>query len=87
MTFKNGKFSSKICLEYGFAPTPYWVRHDADGLHFLANLRSSENGTIRFEGGFRWQRHAGDFAVDERAMVLDIEQKLLSVGRFVEQTE
>lgn len=50
LSFEDGKFSSKVCIEYGFAPALYWVRWDTDGLHFIAELESPENGTIRFEG-------------------------------------
>ena len=52
LTFKDGAFSSAVCLKYGYPPAPYWVRRDADGLHFLATLVNPDNGTIRFEGIF-----------------------------------
>lgn len=51
-TFKDGKFSSASCLEWGFTPAPYWVRRDAKGLHFLAELVSPDHGTLRYEGVF-----------------------------------
>lgn len=51
-TFKNGKFHSASCLEWGFTPAPYWTRRDADGLHFLAELESPEHGTMRYQGVF-----------------------------------
>ena len=51
-TFKNGKFATGSCLEWGFVPAPYWVRRDAKGVHFLAELESPEHGTMRYEGVF-----------------------------------
>ena len=50
--FKAGKFSTESCLEWGFAPAPYWVRRDSQGIHFLAELKSPEHGTMRYEGIF-----------------------------------
>lgn len=51
-TFENGKFSTASCLEWGFRPAPYWLRRDPDGLHFFAELKSPEHGTMRYEGVF-----------------------------------
>lgn len=51
-TFKDGKFATGSCLEWGFTPAPYWVRRDANGVHFLAELESPEHGTMRYEGVF-----------------------------------
>jgi hypothetical protein len=51
-TFKEGKFATGSCLEWGFVPAPYWIRRDANGLHFLAELESPEHGTMRYEGVF-----------------------------------
>lgn len=51
-TFKDGKFATGSCLEWGFSPAPYWVRRGTDGLHFLAELESPEHGTMRYEGVF-----------------------------------
>ena len=30
-TFKDGKFATGSCLEWGFTPAPYWVRRDDKG--------------------------------------------------------
>ena len=51
-TFEDGSFSTASCLEWGFLPASYWLRRDADGLHFLAELESPEHGTMRYEGVF-----------------------------------
>jgi len=56
LVFSDGRFSSAVCRQYGFPPAPYWVRRDADGLHFFAELSNPDNGTIRFEGVFDGQR-------------------------------
>jgi hypothetical protein len=55
-TFKDGKFATGSCLEWGFTPAPYWLRRGADGLHFLAELESPEHGTMRYEGVFDGQK-------------------------------
>jgi len=57
-TFKDGKFATDSCLEWGFTPAPYWVRRAADGLHFLAELESPEHGTMRYEGIYNGQELA-----------------------------
>ena len=51
-TFKDGKFATGSCLEWGFSPAPYWVRWSTSGLHFLAELESLEHGRMRYEGVF-----------------------------------
>ena len=51
-TFEDGLFSSKTCLQWGFAPTPYWTRRTPGGLHFLVELESPEHGTMYYEGVF-----------------------------------
>lgn len=51
-TFKDGKFATGSCLEWGFTPAPYWVRQGPKGLQFLAELKSPEHGTMRYEGVF-----------------------------------
>ena len=51
-TFRDGKFATGSCLEWGFSPAPYWTRSDSQGVHFLAELESPEHGTMRYEGVF-----------------------------------
>lgn len=48
--FAEGNFHSSSCLEWGFAPGPYWVRLVNGRLHFLAELKSEENGTMTYRG-------------------------------------
>jgi len=52
LTFDDGTFSTRRCGQYGFAPAPYWVRVDDQGLHFRATLDSPGHGTMHFEGLF-----------------------------------
>ena len=49
-TFKDGKFATASCLEWGFVPAPVWTRRDSKGVYFLAELESPEHGTMRYEG-------------------------------------
>lgn len=51
-TFKDGKFSTASCLQWGFTPAPFWTRRDANRVHFLAELESPDHGTMRYEGVF-----------------------------------
>ncbi len=51
--FQDGKFVSQSCLDWGFTPAPYWVRPEADGLHFLAELTSPDHGKMRFQGVYK----------------------------------
>lgn len=51
-TFKDGKFSTASCLQWGFTPGPYWTRSDPKGIRFLAELESPDHGTMRYEGLF-----------------------------------
>jgi hypothetical protein len=51
-TFKDGKFATASCLKWGFVPAPFWTRRDSNGLHFLAELKSPDHGTMRYEGVF-----------------------------------
>jgi hypothetical protein len=50
--FKQGTFVSASCAKWGFTPAAYWTRRDAKGIRFLAELKSPEHGTMRYEGVF-----------------------------------
>jgi hypothetical protein len=80
-TFKDGKLSSQTCLEYGFAAAPYWVRRDADGLHFRAELRSPANGTIQIEGVFDGRELRAHALWTKERWYWTIEQTLVFTGR------
>jgi hypothetical protein len=53
LMFSDGNFSSAICKKYNFADAPYWVRIAGDQVHFLAELASPTDGTMRWEGTIR----------------------------------
>ena len=53
LLFSDGSFSSAICKKFNFAAAPYWVRIEGDQVHFLAELESPTDGTMRWEGIIR----------------------------------
>jgi len=81
LTFSDGQLSSKICLQYGFAPAPYWVRRDADGLHFRAELHSPASGTIRFDGVFDGEQLRARALWTKKRWYWTVEQRLVFTGR------
>lgn len=85
LSFADGRFTSRLCRRYGFPPAPYWVRRDADGLHFLAELRNPENGTIRFEGVFDGEEMQATALWTKERWYWTLEQKLFFEGRPVGQ--
>lgn len=87
LSFEGGKFSSKACSRYGFTAAPYWVRRDADGLHFLAELRSPENGTMRFEGTYDGKKLQATALWTKKRWYWTIEQKFHFTGRPVPLAE
>lgn len=48
--FSGGKFHSKVCLEWGFKPGPYWVRLEKGRVHFMSRLTSADNGVMTYQG-------------------------------------
>jgi hypothetical protein len=86
LSFEGGKLASKKCLEYGFVPAPYWLRGDADGLHFRAELRSTEHGTIRFEGVFDGREMLATAVWTKKRWYWTIEQRLRFTGRPIGPT-
>ena len=80
LSFRDGKLSSKRCIEYGFAPAPYWLRSDADGLHFRAELESAEHGTIRFEGVFDGRKLLANAVWTKERWYWTVEQQLRFTG-------
>jgi len=48
--FADGKFHSKVCLDWGFKPGPYWVRAEKGQLYFMVRLTSPENGVMTYRG-------------------------------------
>ena len=73
LSFSNGKFSSKICRRFNFADAPYWIRVEGDRTHFLAELKSPTDGSMRWqgtirgdtlEGTMRWRRERWYWTID-----------------------
>ena len=59
LLFENGKFSSVVCRRYNFAEAPYWVRVEGDRIHFMAELTSPTDGTMRWTGTIRGNQLTG----------------------------
>jgi hypothetical protein len=51
--FDDGKVWSEACVPCGFAPAPYWVRHEGDAIHVRAELHSPTSGTFVYQGVVR----------------------------------
>lgn len=81
LSFEDGEFSSRLCRRYGFGPAPYWVRRDAAGLHFRADLQSARSGTIRFEGVFDGERMRATARWTKERWYWTVEQTLRFTGR------
>jgi hypothetical protein len=79
--FSDGTFKSKGCLEWGFSPAPYWVRRDANGIHFLSELTSPEHGTIRYEGVFDGKKLRGIAAWKKERWYWTLERDYLFEGK------
>lgn len=87
LTFKGGKFSSQLCLQFGFSPAPYWVRRDAQGLHFEAELQSPEQGTMKFEGVFDGEAMSATALWTKTRWYWTIEQKFQFTGRLLQHSD
>lgn len=85
LTFKDGMFSSRTCRRFGFAPAPYWVRRDSDGLHFRATLQSPESGTIRFDGVFDGKQMRATAQWTKERWYWTVEQTIRFTGRIAGQ--
>lgn len=53
VTFKDGKFYSENCKQFGFNEIPYWTRMDGETIHFLAESESPASGTMVYRGTIR----------------------------------
>lgn len=79
--FKDGTFVSENCLRWGFSPTPYWLRRDADGLHFMAHLESPEHGSMHYEGTFDGRVIKGTAMWKKERWYWTIEREYQFMGR------
>lgn len=81
LVFHEGILTSKICVQYGFEPAPYWVREDEQGLHFYAELDSEDNGTAWFEGVFDGEEIQATVTWEKERWYWTVEQTLVFTGR------
>jgi len=73
LQFDDGMFSSAVCRRYDFTRAPYWVRVEGGRVHFLTELTSPTNGTMRWkgtitgdtlEGTMRWTKKRWYWTID-----------------------
>lgn len=86
-SFDGEQFSSKTCAEWGFLPAPYWLRRDANGLHFRAELRSPEHGVMRFEGVFDGNELTATAVWSKSRWYWTIEQRFQFKGRQMKSAQ
>ena len=53
LVFKNGRFRSTACEQYGYADAPYKAVAVADGTRFEAETQSAQYGTLLWAGYVR----------------------------------
>lgn len=80
--FEDGKFVSKSCLDWGFSPARYWLRHEKDGLHFLAELTSPDHGEMRYEGVFDGRQIKGSVLWTKERWYWTIQREYMFTGRL-----
>jgi hypothetical protein len=56
LTFKEGKFYSTTCAQFGFSAMPYWTRVEGETVHFLVEAANPESGRMLFKGSIRGER-------------------------------
>lgn len=84
LIFRDGKFVSRDCLEWGYQPAPYYVRRDGDGVHFYARLPNPEHGTMWFRGVFDGERLRVDVHWKKERWYWTLEQRYRFTGRPVD---
>ena len=89
LSFKNGNFSSQICRRYNFEDAPYWIRVEGNKTHFLVELKSPTDGTMRWqgtihgnilEGTMRWRRERWYWTIDATHKIRGKLQKAMSIA-------
>ena len=53
LTFKNGRFHSSACDQYGYSDAPYKTAAAADGMRFEAETQSAKYGKLQWNGVIR----------------------------------
>jgi len=59
ITFRNGRFHSSACRQYGYGDAPYSVFEAKDGLAFEAQTESPQYGKLLWRGTVRGARLDG----------------------------
>ena len=53
LTFKNGRFHSSACDQYGYSDAPYKTAAAGDGMRFEAETQSAKYGKLQWNGVIR----------------------------------
>ena len=53
LTFKNGRFHSSACDQYGYSDAPYKTAAAGEGLRFEAETQSAKYGKLQWNGVIR----------------------------------
>jgi hypothetical protein len=53
LTFKNGRFHSSACDQYGYSDAPYKTAAAGDALRFEAETQSAKYGKLQWNGVIR----------------------------------
>lgn len=82
--FDDGKFISQNCVEWGYEPAPYYVRHAADGVHFYARLPNPEHGPMEFRGVFDGNTLRADVHWKKERWYWTLEQRYRFTGKPID---
>jgi hypothetical protein len=56
LTFKNGRFHSSACDQYGYADAPYKSASEGNSVRFEAETESAKYGKLRWSGFIRGEK-------------------------------
>lgn len=62
LVFKDGKFTSTMCFEYGFTDGPYTAWVEGDLIHFQAETVSPTHGKMNWKGTLQGDNMAVDYS-------------------------
>lgn len=80
--FEDGQFISENCKAQGFTPDAYWVRQEGDAIHFRAELKSPEHGTIVYEGQLRGDELEASFVWTKKRWYWNVERDFWFKGKL-----
>ena len=81
--FKDGQFISENCKAQGFTPGVYWVRQEDGEIHFRAELKSPEHGTIVYKGQVRGDELEASFVWRKDRWYWNVERDYWFKGKLV----